>query len=145
MHLRNGVHGDFVTFAVRLLHGRVVGVLVRYEECCFDVAAVWIFALAVEDLLVQLDVVVVDGVVEGDGDHHRDVFGQQVSRHAGTVFRAEAVGQHADGRIARRSAVRIVVDVCAFRETKPINRKSIIQFNSMEFCLQQHQQRRQTK
>lgn len=77
----------------------------------FNVAAVGVLALAVEDFLVQLDVVVVDGVVEGDGDHHGHVLGWKVAGHGGSVLRAEAVGQNAHRGVAWRSAVGIGLDV----------------------------------
>lgn len=101
-----------MTFPVHILHGRVVGVLVRHEVRGFDVAAVGVLALAVEHLLVQLDVVVVDGVVESDSDHHGYVFGGQVAGDGGAVLGAEAVGQDADGGVARRSAIGVIVDIC---------------------------------
>lgn len=107
------MHCNLVAFPVRLLHRRVVGVLVRYEERGFDVAPVGVPALAVEYLLVQFDVVVVDGIVESDCDHLRHLFGRQVVGYSGTVLGAETVGQHAHGRVARRSAVRIVIVVWA--------------------------------
>lgn len=107
------MHSDFVTFPVRLLHGRIVGVFVRDEERGFDVASVRVPALAVEYFLVKFDVVVVDGVVEGDRDHLRDLFGRQVVGYPCTVFGTETVRQNAHGRVARWSAVRIVVVICA--------------------------------
>lgn len=105
------MNGDFVSFPVRLLNGGVVGVLVRDKERRLDVAAVGVLPLAAEDLLVQFDVVVVDGVVEGDGDHLGHVFGRQVSGYRRAVFGAETVGQHAHVGIAGRGAVGIVVVV----------------------------------
>lgn len=105
------MHGDLVSFPVRFLHRGIVGVLVRDEERGFDVATVGILALAVEYFLVQFNVVVVDGVVECDRDHLRDVFGWQVVGYTGTVFGAETVGQHANGRVAGWRAIRIVVVV----------------------------------
>lgn len=112
LNLRDGVHGDFVSLAVRLGNGRVVGVLVRDEISRLDVTPVRVLALAVEDLLVQVDVVVVDGIVERDGDHHRDVLRGQVPGNGGTVLGAEAIGQHAHGGIAGWRAVGIALDVC---------------------------------
>lgn len=67
--------GDFVTLAVSLLDGGVVGVLVGDEEGGLDVAAVGVAPLTRgKHFLVQLDVVVVDGVIEGDDDHLGNVF-----------------------------------------------------------------------
>lgn len=77
-----------------------------------DVASVRILTLAIEHLLVQKDVVVVDGVVEGDGDHHGDVLGRQIAGHCRAVLGAEAVGQYAHRWVARRRSVGIVVDIC---------------------------------
>lgn len=112
--LRDGVNGDLVPFPVHLLHGRVVGVLVRDEEGRLDVATVRILSLPVEDLFVEADVVVVDGVIERDGDHLRHVLGGQVAGDRGAVLGAEAVGEHAHGRVAGRRPVRVVVHVCNY-------------------------------
>jgi hypothetical protein len=107
------VDGNFVTLAVSLLNGGVVGVLVGDEEGGLDVAAIGVAPLARgEHFLVQLDVVVVDGVIEGDDDHLGNVLGGQIAGDLGAVLRAEAVGQHADGRVARWSAIGVIVDVC---------------------------------
>lgn len=103
--------------AVGLLDGGVVGVLVANKEGSLDIAAIGIFALAIEHLLVQLNVVVVDGIVEGDGDHLRDVLGLKVAGDGGAVLRAEAVGQNADGWVTGRSAVGIVFDICESEES----------------------------
>lgn len=53
---------------VHLLDGRVISVLVGHEECGLDVALVGVLA-AIEDKLVQVHVVIVDGVVESECDH----------------------------------------------------------------------------
>ena len=71
--LRDGVNGDFVSFPVHFLDSRVVGVLVRDEEGGLDFATVRVLAFPVEDLFVQADIVVVDGVIERDRDHLRHV------------------------------------------------------------------------
>lgn len=107
--------------AVRLLNGGIVGVLVRDEERGLDVAAVGVLALPAEHLLVQLDVVVVDGVIEGDGDHLGYVLGRQVAGDGRTVLGAETVGQHANGRVAGGGAVRVVVDICEMTSVNSIS------------------------
>ena len=108
--------GDFVSLAVQLLHSRIVGVFVRDEESGFDVAAVGVLAFAVEDLLVDFDVVVVDGIIEADHDHLRYLLGVELAGDLGTGLRAEAVGQDADGRVAWWGAVRILVEVYCQRQ-----------------------------
>jgi len=101
-----------VAFPVGFLHRRVVGVLVRHEERGFDVTSVGVPTFAIENFLVQFDVVVVDGIVKGDRNHLRDFFGWQVVRYSCAVFGAEAVGQNAYGWIARRCAIRIIIVIC---------------------------------
>lgn len=59
-----------MTQTVHLLSGGVVVVFVRNEEGGLDGAAVGVEAL-LEDELVQVHVVDVDGIVESDGDHLR--------------------------------------------------------------------------
>lgn len=109
--LRDGVDGDFVALPVHLLDRGVVGVFVRHEERGLNVTAVRILALAVENLLIETDIVVVDGVVEGYRDHLRHVFGREVAGYRRTVLRAEAVRQDAHGWVAGWSSVRIIIHV----------------------------------
>ncbi len=108
---RDGVRGDLVAALVHVLHGRVVGVLVGDEERGLDGAAVGVEPLAVEDLVVELDVGDVDGVVERDGDHLRDLLRVEVAGHGGAVEGAEALGDRADLRVAHGRPVRVVVDI----------------------------------
>lgn len=106
---------------VHVLDGGVVAVLVRHEEGGLDVAAVGVLSLLVEDLLVKVDVVVVDGIVEGDGDHLGNVVavGSGWSNSAKTtgnlssVLRAETIGQFADVGVTSRGPVGIGVDFCS--------------------------------
>lgn len=100
-------NGDLVTFAVQVLDGRVVGVLVVHEEGGSDLAAVGVLALAVEEVLVQVDVVDVDGTVEGERDHLGHLAGLNVAGDASAISRAEAVGEHALGRVAVGRTVRV--------------------------------------
>jgi hypothetical protein len=96
-----------------------------HEECGFDVAAVGILALSIEHLLVELNVVVVDGIVEGDGDHLRDVFGGQVAGRGRAVLRAEAVGQHTHRWITWRRTIRIGFGVYSgSRQSRLISRRA---------------------
>lgn len=110
-NLRNGVSGDFVTLAVNFLNGRVVAVFVRNEESGLDVAAIGILALTVEHFLVQINVVVVDGVVESDHNHLRDLLRLEFARDFSTGFGAKAVGKKANSWVARGCAVRIRIQI----------------------------------
>lgn len=80
------MHGNFVSFAMRLLYGRVIGVLVRNEIGGLDIATVRILAFSVKDFLVQFDIVIIDSIIEGNGDHHGYIFAGQIIRNGGTVF-----------------------------------------------------------
>ena len=108
-----------MSLSMKLLYGRVVGVLVRHKEGGLDVTAVGVLALLVEDLLVQINVVVVDGIVEGDGDHLGNVLAvraggsdsAEAAGYLGAVLRAEAVGELANVGVASRGAVGIGVDI----------------------------------
>ena len=123
-----------MALSVELGDGGVVCVLVGHVERTLDVAAVGVLPLLVEYLGVQVDVVVVDGAVEGDGDHLRDsvagaVPGAEASRDLGAVIAAEeqlndslydscdslpaeAVGQRADGGVTLGGAVGVIFLVC---------------------------------
>lgn len=68
------MHSDFVSLSVHFLYGGVIGVFVGDKECCLDITAVWIAAFAVEYFLVEANVVVINGIVECDGDHLGHVF-----------------------------------------------------------------------
>lgn len=57
-----------MTETVELIHSRVIGIFVRNEESRFDVTAVGVHSLPVEQFTVQPDVVVVDCVIKTDGD-----------------------------------------------------------------------------
>lgn len=116
--MSNGVSCDLVSEPVRLLDCRVVAVFVGNKEGCFDIAVVGILSASVEDLLVQVDVVVVDGVVESDRDHLRNVVAflvvrTEISRNTSSVFGAEAVRQFADGVVAQRRPIGIGVGVAS--------------------------------
>lgn len=39
----------------------------------FNVAAIGILSLPIEHLLIQIDVVIINGIVEGDGNHHGNI------------------------------------------------------------------------
>lgn len=77
---------------IQVLNSRIVGVFVRYEESTLDAATVWILAITIEDIFIQIDVVNVDGSVEGQCDHLRYLGWLNVARNTGTIGRTEAIG-----------------------------------------------------
>ena len=115
----DGVSSDLVTQAVHVLNSRVVAVLVRDKEGGLDVATVGVLALLVEDLLVQVNVVVVDGVVKGDGDHLGNVLavraggsnGAKASGDLGSILGTEAVRKFTDVGVTSWGSVGVSVDL----------------------------------
>lgn len=91
--MSEGKYSDFVSLAVKVLNSGVVGVFVGGEESTANLASVRVLSLSVEDVFVQVDVVDIDGAVERDGNHLRDLVGLNSSRDARPVRRAEAVRQ----------------------------------------------------
>lgn len=66
-----------MSFAVELLNESVISVFVRYEKSSFDRTAVRVQAVAqrvVENFLIQIHVVHVDGTVEGNRNQLRYLF-----------------------------------------------------------------------
>ena len=110
--MSDGMGSDFVTFAMQLLHGRIVGVLVWDEEGGLNRTPVGIVATFLEQTTVDVNVVVVDGIVEWDHHHLRNIGRLQLARNLSAVRRTEAVGQHTLTLVARRGTVRVLVD-CA--------------------------------
>ena len=92
------------------MDGGVVGVLVTDEERSLDLAAVGVDVLVFEDLLVDVDVVDVDGAVEGEGDHLGHLGHFEVAGDLGAVGGAEAVGEDALTRVALLRRVGVFVD-----------------------------------
>jgi hypothetical protein len=118
---------------------------VGHEECGFDVTAIGISPLSVEDLFIKVNVVVVDGIVEGNCDHLWDPFtsivaGAKVSRNFRTIFGAEAVGQLADVLVAEWSPVWIVFNIaCIFVRTivavlVAITEKTLVDADGVAAC-----------
>ena len=100
--------------SVHVAHGGVVGVLVGDVESSLDVTTVGIFPLLVEDLGVEINIVVVDGVVEGDGDHLRNSVagssvGAETAGYLRAVVTAVTVGQDTHRQVTLRGAVRVRV------------------------------------
>ena len=71
-----------------------------HVEGGMDWTAVGVLAAVLEEfILVEIPVLVIYGVIKGDGDHLGDITGQQTTWHECAIRRAEAVGQ---GTLERR-------------------------------------------
>lgn len=68
------MNSNFMSFTMHLLGTRVVGVFVGHKESGFDITTVGIFTFAVEDFFIQIDVVVINGIIKSNCNHLRNVF-----------------------------------------------------------------------
>lgn len=95
-NLRNRVNGDFMSPTMCIVNSGVVGVFMGNEilknenkvnlegcssDCAFaasyrrlDVTSVRILSFAVKHFPVQVNVVVIDGIIKSDCDHLRNIF-----------------------------------------------------------------------
>jgi len=83
---------------------------VGHKERSLDLTAVGVLSFTVENFLVKVNVITVDGSVEGDGDHLRNLGRINVSRNLGTIRAAEAVREDTLGQITVGGSVRILID-----------------------------------
>ena len=104
----DGEYGDLMTFPVELLDGGVVGVSVGGEECALNLTAVGILSLAIENVLIKIDVVRVDGSIECDGDHLRNLVRVYIAGDPRSVWRTEAVRQLTLSEVTVWSSVGIL-------------------------------------
>lgn len=106
------MNSNFMSFTVCFLNGRIVTVFVWDKECRFDITTIWIFSLSIKDIFVQLNVVVVNGIIKGNCNHHGNIFGGQIPRNCSSIFGTEAIRQDTNCGITWGSAIWIVIDVC---------------------------------
>lgn len=93
----------------------------RDKETGFDVTAIRIFSLLVEDLTVEVNVIVVDGVIEGDGNHLRHVLASsacgtnlaEVTRNLCTILGAETVRELANVAITWWRTIGVSIDIAS--------------------------------
>lgn len=105
-------HRDLMAASMKILHRRIVGVLVRDEERTADLAAVRVLALPVEDLFVEIDIVHVHGSVESDCNHLRHLLRIDVAGYTSTIGRTVAIGQDALRGITIRGTIGIGFHGC---------------------------------
>jgi hypothetical protein len=84
---------NLMALAVQLLDCRIVCVFVRNIERALQAATIGIGLFAAKDLLEDADVVGVDGSVESDGDHLRNLSGLQTSGNSSSIRGTEAIWQ----------------------------------------------------
>lgn len=94
-YLRYGVDCYFVSLPVHLLNGGIIRVFMTHEKSGFDIAAVRISSLPVEYFLVQFNVVIVNGIVECNHYHLRDLSRGDISRYCSPIFRTVTIRETA--------------------------------------------------
>lgn len=101
---------NLMTATVKLLHSRVVRILVRNIEGSLQATAIGVLPFAIEDLLEEVNVVGVNGTVEGDGDHLRNLSGVNVSGNPGTIRGAETIRELTLAEVTVGGPVGVLVD-----------------------------------
>lgn len=81
----NGKDTNFMASAVKLLNSGIIGVFVRNVEGSFEATAIGILPFAIENLLEKVNVIRVDGTVEGNGDHLWNLSRVNVAGNTGAV------------------------------------------------------------
>lgn len=110
--MSEGEYGDLMTTSMQVLYASVIGVLVTGEERTTDLATVGVCTLTVEDFVVQVNVVNINGTVKGDGDHLRNVGWFKSSGNASSVSRAETIGKNTLRLVTIRSTIGIQFNGC---------------------------------
>ena len=95
------------------------------KETGFDVTAIGIFPLLVEDLIVEVNVIIVDGIIEGDGNHLRHVVAigacrtnlAEVTRNLCAILGTEAVRELANVAITWWGTIRVNFFLFGFQLT----------------------------
>ena len=89
------------------------------KETGFDITTIRIFPFLVEDLTVEVNVIVVDGVIEGDSNHLRHVLASgacgtnpaEVTRNLCAILGTEAVRELANVAITWWGTIRVGIDI----------------------------------
>merc|ERR1719223_2384769 len=100
----------FMTSTVKLLNTRVIGIFVRNIERCLQRTSIGILAFTIEDPLEKINVVRVDGSIEGNSDHLRNLSRIDISRDPGTIRRTETVRELTLAKITVRSSIGILIN-----------------------------------
>ena len=111
----DGVSSNFMAQSVKVLDSRVVGVLVGNKEGALDVTPIGVLT-ASKDVIVEVNVVLVDGIIKSD-HHHLGHVGTVISlwakiaRNFSAIFRTETVGQLTDLLVTLWGSVGIFINV----------------------------------
>jgi len=106
----HGEDGDLVTFPVKFLNSGIVGVSVGHEECSFDGATVGVDGLFIEEFLVQINIVRVNGPIESNCDHLRYLVWINISRDSCSIRGTETVRQETGSGITFWGTIGILIN-----------------------------------
>ena len=107
----HGEDGDLVTFPVKFLNSGIVGVSVGHEECSFDGATVGVDSLFIEEFLVQINIVRVNGPIESNCDHLRYLVWINISRDSCSIWGTETVRQETGSGITFWGTIGILTKI----------------------------------
>lgn len=110
IHIRHGVHSNFVSIIPKLLHVLIVGIRMRYIERAANGASIGIASVRRKQHLGEkLPVVVIDGVVKGQQNHLWYIVCHEITRDLSAILGAEAMGQLTFAWITYSGCIRIVL------------------------------------
>ena len=109
-----GMRSDFMPESVHVLDSGVVGVFMGDIESSLDVTPVGIPSFLVKYFSIQVNVVIVDGVIERNSNHLWNsvtwtTVGTQTTRDSCPVFATEAVWELTNSQVAGWGSVWICV------------------------------------
>ena len=114
--LRYGMGSDFVTFSMHFLNRRIVCVFVWHKKCRLNWTAIRVIPTLFEDLLIDINVIVIDGVVEWYHNHLGNVCRLQFAGDLGPIRWTETVRQNALTLVTGRSSVRVLFNSFQLRK-----------------------------
>lgn len=118
-----------MSLSVCLLNCRVIGIFVGHEESGFDFTSIGILATSIEHFFVEIDVVVIYGIVKCNCNHHWDILGGKISRNGCSILRAETIGQNAHGGITGGSPIGVIINICKRKEKIYLQTKLYFKFD----------------
>ena len=105
------MNGYFVSIVPQFLDVSVVGVFVAQEKCGLNGTAVGIGPIGCEYLLIDLPILVIDGVIESQNNQLWRLFGFQTPRYLCSIVTAEAIGKSAVIGITSVGSIRVMLGV----------------------------------
>ena len=98
----------------------------------FESTSIRILPFAIENLLVEVNVIRVDSAIESDGNHLGDLSGVNVSGDSGTIGRTETIRQETLAQVTVGSCIGILVN-CASTLVRAV--RTVVSFVAEKFLI----------